>query len=135
MPQYDYELLVCETGALFTTDAYAYTAVGNVVNFGVTQPDCGKAGKFGLHVVINTAFTASLTSAQIWIVHGSGATPTTLLSGRYFTLAQLALAGAHYFIPCAPGLLQYASMYWDTTGTPGAGALEAWFGPDEDGTI
>ncbi len=133
MPQYDYLMLVC-SAALYTTDAYAYTAVGNVVNFGITQPDLGKAGKFGLHVVITTAFTASLTDCVIWIVHGAGATPTTKLSGRYFTLAQLAVL-THYFIPCAPGLLQYASLFWDTNGTPGAGALTAWFGPDEDGTI
>ncbi len=135
MPINDYKLLVLDNQALSVggADAYAYTALGNVINFGVTQPDLAKAGKFGLHIVIETAYAADMTSCEIWIVHGSGATPTTKLSGRYFTVAQLSL-GAHLFIPCAPGLLQYASLYLDITGIPAAGAMTAYFGPDEDGT-
>ena len=148
MPMYDYDMLVCEKAA-FTSDAYAYTAVGNVVDFGATPSasttstfyplgvpkDPARKNDFGMHVIITTIFTASWTSALIWIVTGASTSPTTLLSGRFFTLAQLAVLGAHYYIPCAPGLLQYASMYWDTTGTPGGGAITAYFGPDTDGTI
>ncbi len=150
MPQYDYKMLVLSEAIIgAAADEYAYTTLGNVVDFGATPSastpsafyplgitkDPAKLNMFGLHVIITTAFLANLTSALIWIVHGTGATPTTLLSGRYFTLAQLAVLGAHYFIPCAPGLLRYASLYFDLTGVPAGGAMTAYFGPDEDGTI
>ena len=133
MPMYDYKYLLCTALAFMTAgDEYAYT-VGNVVNFGVTEPDLAKAGKFGAHIVVTTAFATTMTSCQIWIVHGDGATPTTKLSGRYFAIAQLS-EGAHLYIPCAPGLLQYASIFGAPTGgNPGTGNLTAWFGQPDDG--
>lgn len=69
MPQYDYDMLICEK-ALFTTDAYAYTAVGNVIDFGATPSastpsafyplgvakDPARKNDFGMHVIITTIF-------------------------------------------------------------------------------
>ncbi len=133
MPINDYKMRICTALAFMTAgNEYAYT-VDNVVNFGVTEPDLGKDGKFGAHLVITTTFATTMTSCEIWIVHGSGATPTTKLTGRYFAIADMP-AGAHLYIPCAPGLLQYASIYGlPTGGNPGTGNLTAWFGPDSDG--
>lgn len=134
-PMYDYKYLLLSDQSLMDGGAeYSYTSKGNVVNFGMTQPDLAKAGKFGLHIVITTKYETTMTACEIWIVHGSGATPTTRLVGRYFAIADM-LAGKHFFIPCSPGLLQYAALHGTpATGNPGSGKMTAWFGPDEDGT-
>ena len=134
MPMYDYKYLICSALALMTGGAeYGYT-VGNQVNFGRAKPDLGKAGKFGLHIVITTTFATTMTACEIWIVHAATENPTVRLVGRYFAIADM-VAGKHFFIPCSPGLLQYASLHGTpTTGNPGTGNLTAWFGPDEDGT-
>ena len=134
MPIYDYKYLLLEAQALGNGgDEYAYTAKGNVINFGVTTPGLGKSGKFGLHVVLTTAYAGTMSVCEMWVVTGANATPTTKVIGRYFIVAELTI-GKHFFIPCPPGsLLQYASMWLDVTGTPDAGAMTAWFGPDEDG--
>ena len=135
MPIKDYEFQILDAQALGNGgDEYAYTSKGNVINFGVTTPRVEKGMKFGLHVVLTTAYAGTMTTCEMWIVTGANATPTTKVIGRYFAVADLTL-GRHIFIPCPPGdLLQYASMWLDVTGTPDAGAMTAWFGPDEDGS-
>ncbi len=134
MPMYDYKYLLLSAAALGNGgDEYAYTAKGNVINFGQTTPGEVQGGKFGLHCVLTTAYAGTMTTCEIWVVTGSGATPTTKLVGRYFAVADMTV-GRHIYIAFPPtGILQYASMWIDVAGTPDAGAMTAWFGPDEDG--
>jgi len=135
MPINDYKFQILSADALGNGgDEYAYTSKGEVINFGITTPGVEGSGKFGLHCVLTTAYAGTMTACELWIVTGINATPTTKVIGRYFAVASMTL-GRHIFIPCPPAdLLQYASMWIDVTGTPDAGAMTAWFGPDEDGS-
>lgn len=133
-PMYDKKYLVLDNQAFgLGGDVFAQAAMGTAINFGVTPAGVAKGGRFGLHIVVTTAYVGTMTSCEIWIVTGDTTDPQTLLIGRYFAIAALS-EGAHLFIPCPPtGLLQYASMWMDVNATPDAGAMTAWFGPDEDG--
>jgi len=127
-PVYDYKFLLAS--ALALTDAVYST---NQVNFGVANPNPGKSGMFGLHIVVTTSFGTLTSGAIIWVMHGAAEDPTTKHMGRFFTAAQL-VAGKHYFIPCGHTLLQYARARFDkVTEDASAGAATMWFGPDEDG--
>ena len=107
------------------------------------------ANRIGLHVVITQAYTvgSGCTGGDIWITtsatQANTATPT-LVACRRFTLAQLAILGAHYFIPMPPmgnsavqTYLRFLAAYFGTIGgyAPAAGGAELWFGPDADGAI
>lgn len=103
------------------------------VNFGVTNPNVGRGGKFGLHVLVTTTYTDLTEGGIIWIVHGAATTPTTKHIGRFFAAADL-VAGKHYYIPGGHSLLQYArALFSKVTTDATLGNLTMWFGPDEDG--
>ena len=130
MPLYDYKFLLCEEQVLGNA-ADEYT--DDEVNFGVANPNVGRGGKFGLHIVITTTFTGLASGAIVWICHGAATAPTTKSVGRFFAASQLT-AGKHYFIAGPKTLLQYARGLFDIVSEVAtAGAATMWMGPDEDG--
>lgn len=105
------------------------------VNFGVTNPNVGRSGMFGLHIVVTTAFVDATEGLYFWIINGAATAPTTKHIGRFIPLAQLTL-GKHFFIPGGHTLLQYARAYCEKHTTDEAtGQAVMWFGPDEDGAV
>jgi hypothetical protein len=101
------------------------------INFGVTNPNVGAVGNFGLHIEITEAF-ATMSVATVSVVHGASTAPTTILVSRYFALADLTL-GKHYFLPMPPTNLQFVRAYWDTTTNASTGMVNLWLGPGKDG--
>jgi hypothetical protein len=95
--------------------------------------------RIGLHMVITLAFNVlSVASVGINTSATNALTTGTVLTTRTFTLAQLIVLGAHYFIPLPPGpanILRYLAAYVTPTGTATTGSVEMWFGPDADGAI
>jgi hypothetical protein len=134
MPIYDYKLLL---DADFKAMAAGNTNSQNEINFGIAEPDVGKGGKFGVHVVITQAYTAVNSGAIIWVLHGAATSPDTKLIGRFLSQTQLGVLGAHYFMPCPPGtLLQYARLKHQIVSENATlGQMTTWFGPDSDGGI
>ena len=101
--------------------------------FGYADPNVGRGGKFGLHIVVITTYETLTSGGEIWVVHSTGGTSTERHMGRWFAVASLT-AGKHYFLPCGHSLKAYArAKFVKTTEDASAGALTLWFGPDEDG--
>lgn len=124
----DYKFLLGSAQA-FTTDGYST----DEVNFGVTNPNPALSGKFGLHVVVTTAFTGLDSGVNIGVVHGASTAPTTKHTFRFVAVADLTL-GKHIFIPLGGPLLKYARMQFDAVSEAAtAGALTSWFGPGPTG--
>ena len=93
----------------------------------------------GVHLVIGTACTAGsgMTAGNIIVSVGSTDSLGTTVVTRTLTLAQLAVAGAHYFVP-VPGAAvaanRYLGVYFQaTTYAAGAGTGYAWYGPKTGG--
>ncbi len=128
MPMYEYKYLL-ETDTAFTTDAYSTTEI----NFGVTNPNVGRAGKFGMHVVITTTFTDLDEGVIFWVMNGAATAPTTKTVGRFIPVAWM-IAAAHFFVPGPPTLLQFCRAWYDVVSTAATlGKVTVWLGPDEDG--
>jgi len=95
--------------------------------------------EMGLHVIVGSAFNlltsinfefcTSLTTGALYT-----ASPNPV-AARTLTLAQLAVVGAHYYIPIQLGsLLEFNRFYAALTGTdPTTGTILAWFGPRTGG--
>ncbi len=130
MPMYDY-LYLLEADHAVTTDDYSTTSV----DFGFDNPNSGRGGKFGMHVVVTTTFTDLDEGIILWIMTGSSADPTTKHIGRFIAVADM-VAGAHFYIPGGHSLGRYVRGWWDIVSTAAtAGKLTAWLGPDQDGAI
>ena len=88
----------------------------------------------GLHIVIGAAFT-TFTSALFNVESAATTAATTIIAARTLTVAQLAIAGAHYYIPVSGNavlrFLRFQAV--PTGGNPGAGTLSAWYGPRTGG--
>lgn len=109
---------------------------------GYTFPNVpvGQGGvNFGMHIVV-TAPANLLTSVNFEVVTSS--TTGALFNGtgnpiasRVLSLAQLQVAGAHYFIPVTGfAVLEFLRMYFALTGTnPTIGALWIYWGPASGG--
>jgi len=101
--------------------------------------------RMGLHVIITEAYNSPMTSATIFINTSAtnAQTTGTVLTERAFSVTQLAVLGAHYYIPLPPGgtpnspnILEFlAAGITVAGGTPTTGSVEMWFGPDADGGI
>lgn len=95
--------------------------------------------QFGIHVLV-TAPTNLLTSVNFEVCTASTtaalytASPNPI-AARTLTLAQLQVAGAHYFIPVIPGaVLEFLRVYFALTGTdPTIGTIAMWWGPPTGG--
>lgn len=95
--------------------------------------------EMGLHIIVNSEFNnlTSIafdvcTSAATAALFNSSPNP---IAARTLTLAQLQIAGAHYFIPVNfASVLEFLRFYGAVTGTnPTAGTITAWFGPKTGG--
>ena len=126
----DYKYLL-ETENAMTTAEYTTDEIYHAQ----TTPALNRAGNFGLHVVVTTAFTGLDSGIYFWIIHGSATSPTTKHSALFVPVAALT-AGAHFFIPAGVGvdLLQFMRGYKEPVSEAAtAGATTSWFGP-ADGT-
>lgn len=100
----------------------------------------GQGGvEMGLHLIVTAAFN-TLTSVAFSAV--TSATTNALIGGagnpigsRTFSLAQLQVVGAHYWIGCpASAILEFLRGYGAITGSnPTAGTIVVWFGPRTGG--
>jgi hypothetical protein len=140
------------SGALYSEDQLDFGAAvsGAPAEIAALFPSIANGAiRVGLHIVITQAYTigSGCTGGDIWIVtsatQANTATPT-FVTGRRFTLAQLAVLGNHFFIPLPPmgktsdpTLLEFVAAYFSTLGgyAPAAGGCEMWFGPGADGCI
>jgi hypothetical protein len=109
---------------------------------GYTFPNVpvGQGGvQFGMHIVV-TAPTNLLTSVNFEVCTSStasalvGSSPNPI-AARTLTLAQLQVAGAHYFIPVSGfAVLEFLRVYMALTGTdPTIGTLWIYWGPSSGG--
>ncbi len=112
----------------------ANTNSTNEIDFGVTNPNCGKSGKFGCHVLITTTYSDLTQGGDFIIKHGAASAPATELIRRRIAVADM-VAGRHFFIPFPPTNLRYVRLKTvPVSVTSTNGAHTAWLGPDEDGT-
>ena len=110
-----------------------YTNPPEVIGFGGVE--------LGFHVVVGSAFNL-LTSINFEVctfaatgaTYNSGSNP---IAARTLTLAQLSIAGAHYFISCSGApVLEFLRWYAALTGTdPTTGTIISWFGPRTGGEM
>lgn len=127
MPIYDYKYLL-ESDTAITADAYST----DEVNFGVTNPNMGKSGMFGMHIIVTTTF-ATTVSIDFKAIDGAASAPTThILAQRNLLLADL-VAGKHYFIPFPPSMLQYVRAYYDVNTDATAGKVTVYLGEPGQG--
>jgi len=127
---YDYYYLLCSEQVLGNA---ADENADNEVNFGVTNPNVGRANMFGLHIIVTTTFTGLDSGVNIEIVHGAATAPTTVCASRFFAASALT-AGKHYYIPAPPSLLQYASANFNIVSEVAtAGACTMYFGEPGQG--
>jgi hypothetical protein len=93
--------------------------------------------ELGVHIVIAVAIAtgAGMTLGTVIVSTGAADTVGTTITSGTFTLAQLAVAGAHYFVPVNPArILRFLACYFQaTTGVANAGTIYAWFGPKTGG--
>jgi hypothetical protein len=95
--------------------------------------------QMGLHIQVCQVFN-TLTSINFQVCTSSataalvGSAPNPI-AARTLTLAQLAIAGAHYFIPVNfASMLEFNRFYAAITGSnPTTGTIVAWFGPQTGG--
>ena len=138
-----YSNLELDFGAPNTGGSYPYLPEFPSLNEkGYTFPPevVGEGGvTMGLHIIIDAAFNL-LTSINFEVV--TSATTAALFSAspnpiaaRTLTLAQLQVAGAHYFIPVmGSAVLEFLRFYAALTGTdPTTGTIVAWYGPKTGG--
>lgn len=140
----NYSNLELDFGAPNSGGGYPYLPqFPSLTEKGYTFPPevVGQGGaEFGVHILItapfNTFATATvsvLTSAATAALIG---TTTNIIASRVFSLAQWAIAGAHYFIPVPQAaVLEFFRWYaTNTTGSPNtAGAIVSWYGPRTGG--
>jgi len=132
---YDYSFLL-QSDTANTTDA----VTTNEVDFGITTPAPNVGFKFGMHVVVTTAFGALTEGVIWWILHGSSgslSTSSTKHTGMFVGVADM-VKGANHFVPCGSiPLLRYACGMFDAVSTAAnAGKTTVFLGaPDASVTL
>jgi hypothetical protein len=134
----DYSTYELDFGAAGVAPTVASDVIGQTLPTYPTMPRGGQ--NWGLHVIVTTAFTSTdsghfpVTISAISSNSPGDTSTYVVLGSRIFTLTQFEVAGAHYFIPCSPGMLRYLrAMFAVTTGITGNGKVYIYFGPDSDG--
>jgi hypothetical protein len=132
MGMYDYKFLLGEAQALgLAADEYST----NEVDFEITNPNIGRSGNFGMHVVVTTTFAGAASGIIWWIVDGAATSPTTKTVGRFTATASL-VAGYHFYVPGPQTILRYARWLHDLVSeVTTAGAVTWWFGPLTGGEL
>lgn len=111
----------------------ANTNSTNEIDFGVTNPNCGKNGNFGCHIIVNETYTNLESGGDFVVMHGAASAPAVRLITRRILVADL-VAGAHFFIPFPPTNLRYVRLKTiPVSETSSNGTHTAYLGPDEDG--
>jgi hypothetical protein len=88
---------------------------------------------FGVHIVVSgPVYGNSLTSIAFNVETGAATGATTIIATRSLTIAQLQVAGAHYWIP-VPGNSVLEFLRWNAVNTPAnngyVGSIYSWWGP------
>jgi hypothetical protein len=138
-----YSNLELDFGAPNTAANYPYLPqFPSLSEKGYTSPPevVGDGGvEQGLHIVIGSAFNTLTsinfevcTSATTGALYSSSPNP---IAARTLTVAQMAVLGAHYFIPVNwASVLEFLRFYGAVSGSnPTTGTLLAWFGPKTGG--
>lgn len=94
--------------------------------------------EMGLHIVMTGPFYGAATLATVRVDVQTAATTaaTTIIASRTFTIAQLQVQGAHYFIPVSmAAVLQFLRFNWTHAAAVNGyvGSIIAWFGPKTGG--
>ena len=92
--------------------------------------------EMGVHLVIGTAVSGgSISNGTINVYSSAASSATASIASRAFTTTQLAVAGAHYFVPVSMvAVLEFLRCgFTPGTGAAGAGTGWAWFGPKTGG--
>lgn len=91
---------------------------------------------WGLHFVVGVAFD-TLTSFTLEAVSNSTTNATTVIASRTITLAQAAIAGAHYYVPVpTQAVLEFLRAHATLTGSNNvSGTCFMWFGPRTGGEL
>ena len=94
----------------------------------------------GVHFIIGQPFTnggTGFTGITFSVRSNSTTNATTEIAARTLTVAQLAVSGAHYFIPIAKNsVLEFLRWYATPgTGNPATGTLVSWWGPKTGGEM
>jgi hypothetical protein len=130
----EYSALELDLGAAFPSSVEAgYTFPPEVMGMGGVE--------FGLHIVVMSAFD-TLTSILFDVLTSAAtaalySTASNIIASRTLTLAQLAVAGAHYFIPVPQtAVKRFNRFYAALTGSPTvAGTIVAYYGPRTGGEL
>jgi len=90
--------------------------------------------EFGLHLVIGAPVigaSGGMTAGTINILSDATTAATTVIASRLLTIAQLGVAGAHFFIPVDRAALKQflRCNFVATTAAADSGTGVAWFGP------
>lgn len=138
-----YSNLELDFGAPNTGSAYPWVvSFPSYAEKGYTfapEPGIGAGGtEYGVHIEVLSPFVATatinfqvVTSAAIDPVIG---TATNIIAQRQFTLAQLQVTGAHYFIPVPQAaVLEFLRVYFDVTTTATGGTVVVYWGPKTGG--
>jgi len=134
-----YSNLELDFGAPSTGAAYPYLPqFPSLTEKGYTFPPevVGQGGvQFGVHIIVNGPANL-LTSVNFEVVTSSATAALFNASGnpiaaRNLSLAQLQVAGAHYFIPVqGSSVLEFLRCYFAITGSnPTIGTITVWYGP------
>lgn len=88
---------------------------------------------FGVHIVVSgPVYGNSLTSIAFNVESASTTNATNIIATRSLTIAQLQVAGAHYWIP-VPGNSVLEFLRWNAVNTPAnngyVGSIYSWWGP------
>ena len=92
---------------------------------------------FGLHLLMTGPFYGNSTATVLVDVLSDSTTgATSIIASRTFTVAQLRVQGARYFIPVSPvAVKQFLRFNWtNNTGNGYVGSLVAYFGPKQGGS-
>jgi hypothetical protein len=88
--------------------------------------------EMGLHILMTGPFYGNATATvQVDVCSDATTAATSIIASRTFTVAQLRVQGAHYFIPIQlAAVLEFLRFHWtNNTGNGYVGNLVAWFGP------
>ena len=92
---------------------------------------------WGLHILVTgPVYGNSLTSIKFDVESGAATQATTVIASRTLTIAQLQVAGAHYYVPVI-GAAVLEFLRFNATNAPAnngyVGSIVAWFGPKTGG--
>jgi hypothetical protein len=97
--------------------------------------------EMGLHIIITGPIypgAGNTGGARVDVQSNATTAATSVIASRTFTAAQLAVAGAHYFIPVnLVAVLEFLRFLWTNLATAATvnftGSIVAWFGPKTGG--